>query len=373
MPHAQRERLLILGASVRAAAQSAARAGFHVLAADQFADRDLLEICPDAQPVAYPDGLLSFALAAPPSEWLFTGGLENHSSLVNEICRRHRMLGNNGPSNLYRARKPSFCSDFAEMCGFAHPETLHACPPDDRRWLIKRTHSSGGLGVRWAKPGEAPSQGEILQEWIAGTPGSAAFLSAIDGVHFLFATEQLSGASFLGAPEFHYAGNILAPPPDEAKLRRLGGELISFFGLIGLIGVDYIHRDGQLWLLEVNPRYTASMELWERAAGRSLIEHHVRACRCESTPSSSELALTTPPALAKGILYATSDGLLTDALADHLWERRAEFDLADLPSHGGPVHKGHPVLTIFAAGASHEEAMRQLEEKAAALRALGVP
>ena len=41
------------------------------------------------------------------------------------------------------------------------------------------------------------------------------------------------------------------------------------FGLVGLFGVDLILRDGEPWPVEVNPRYTASVEVLELALGTS--------------------------------------------------------------------------------------------------------
>ena len=45
-------------------------------------------------------------------------------------------------------------------------------------------------------------------------------------------------------------------------------------GLRGLFGVDFVLRDGIPWPVEVNPRYTASVEVLEFAAGiRALTLH----------------------------------------------------------------------------------------------------
>src|SRR2546426_10946922 len=47
----------------------------------------------------------------------------------------------------------------------------------------------------------------------------------------------------------------------------------------GVGGVDFISVPGRGWCpIEVNPRYTASMELVERAYGISIFETHAQAC-----------------------------------------------------------------------------------------------
>ena len=84
--------LLILGASARAAAASAVRAGLAPRAIDLFADADLRAICSAAQVDDYPEGLFAAAIEAPAAPWMYTGGLENYPRLVDDLAAR-RPLG----------------------------------------------------------------------------------------------------------------------------------------------------------------------------------------------------------------------------------------------------------------------------------------
>ena len=55
------------------------------------------------------------------------------------------------------------------------------------------------------------------------------------------------------------------------------------FGLVGLNGIDFIARAGVPWPIEVNPRYSASMELLERRCGHvALRTARGRLCRAAS-------------------------------------------------------------------------------------------
>ena len=67
------QKLLIVGALARAAAWSAVRAGYSVVAADLFADRDLRELCTVHRIDAYPEQLESIARQSPPGPWMYTG------------------------------------------------------------------------------------------------------------------------------------------------------------------------------------------------------------------------------------------------------------------------------------------------------------
>src|SRR6266436_2623844 len=88
--------LLIVGASARAAAFSALRAGLRPWCADLFADVDLRARCPAQQlsPEQYPHGFLEMVRQAPPGPWIYTGGLENRRALVRHICRLRPLWGN---------------------------------------------------------------------------------------------------------------------------------------------------------------------------------------------------------------------------------------------------------------------------------------
>ena len=71
-------------------------------------------------------------------------------------------------------------------------------------------------------------------------------------------------------------------PADARLLDRatlLAQEVTRAFGLVGVNGVDFIARRGVPYAIEVNPRYTAAMELVERAYGLSVFDLHARACR----------------------------------------------------------------------------------------------
>src|SRR6516165_6344986 len=90
------QNLILTGASVRAAAFSALRAGLRPWCVDLFADADLQGCCPaQAIPAArYPEGLVDRLAAGPAGPWMYTGALENWPGLVGEISRRRRLWGN---------------------------------------------------------------------------------------------------------------------------------------------------------------------------------------------------------------------------------------------------------------------------------------
>src|SRR5947209_4694969 len=143
------EHLLIFGASARAAAFSALRAGLRPWCADLFADVDLRAVCP-AVTVGrrdYPAGLASVVARAPQAPLVYTGALENRPRLVGQLAELRPLWGN-GPQTLRRVRRPRTVETILRRAGLPCPRTWQGRqPPTDGRWLVKPLASAGGRGV----------------------------------------------------------------------------------------------------------------------------------------------------------------------------------------------------------------------------------
>ena len=135
------------------------------------------------------------------------------------------------------------------------------------------------------------------------------------------------------------------------------------FGLRGLFGIDFLLDDaGRAWLTEINPRYTASVEVFEMALGLPLLADHVRAVvnfadenRSRQLTDDSQGRLETARRSSggrmcgKAIVYAPFT-LRAPSLAD--LSRRPEWSatrarLADRPCPGTLVPAGAPFCTVL--------------------------
>jgi predicted ATP-grasp superfamily ATP-dependent carboligase len=349
------EPLILLGASVRAAAFSALRAGFAPHAIDLFADRDLTAICPAVKIARYPRDFLSALAAAPQAPWLYAGGLENCPRLVDRLAAIRPLLGNRGDV-LRRVRDPQRLSDAAIKAGCRSPAILGRSL--EQRWLLKPRRSSGGLTIRFAAPNEValPPRGTYLQQYVTGKSASAIFVAAGGRAVLIGATQQLLGRDFEMSRPFLYVGSLGPLPLHEAELSRLhslGNVLAVQFHLVGLFNVDFVHNDDGLWPVEVNPRYSASMEVIERVTGATLIDLHVQACQSGGLPS---VAMPASELVAgKAVVYAPQDCIAPPALDEiaSQWNPSSRWPgLADLPRIGEPLSTGQPVVTVFAEGNS---------------------
>ncbi len=353
------EKLLILGASVRAAAQSARRAGFAVYAADLFADRDLRS-CSRAVKVAdYPAGLAAAAASAPSCPWMYTGGLENHPDLVEEISRARPLLGN--PAEVLRAvRDPIMLYGTLAKAGLRVPRVSQSPDglPKDGSWLRKPHRGSGGTGIRpWQ--GEGHCAEHFFQKRVAGQSLAAVYVASRGDAVLLGATRQLVGTAWAGAGEFAYAGSVgplLLASRVKEQLVEAGKVLAREFGQSGLFGVDAVVAGEDVWTIEVNPRYTASVEVLERGFGCRAVTMHV-----EASYGRMPRPLTGNSGgwCGKAIVYARRDLVISCDLGQEGDASKAE--VADIPDVGVPVRRGRPVITLFAEGPDESSVLAKLK------------
>ena len=371
------ESLLIFGASTRAAAFSALRAGLRPWCADLFADADLQARVPVRRLTGrYPDGFLDLIRTAPHGTWMYTGGMENRSALVGAMAL-HRPLWGNGESVLRPSRSPFDVVCVLREAQLPFLDVLPGgdSPPRGERWLVKPLAGVGGLGVRpldsshSRKAAISATRTTYLQRFKEGDSRSALFVG--DGRHsrLLGVTQQLVGRPWLHARPFQYCGSIGPLPLASAQaavFRRLGDALTSGFGLRGLFGIDGIWDGVAFWPVEVNPRYTASVEVVEHATGMRALAWHAAAFAPGLLPRDA-----VPPArdyIGKAILFARAElrfpsaGPWTISLNDSP-SPEVHPAFADIPPAGTAIGAGQPVLTFFARKARPEgceEALRRL-------------
>ena len=365
--------VIIVGASARAAAFSALAGGLTPICADQFGDADLSLRCVVTPIRDYPAGFAQFVQCAPGEAWIYTGALENYPALVTRIVSQKSLWGND--AQRWPWRDPVAVQRTLRTAGFAAPEVRDTADslPHDGSWLRKSRRSSGGHGVElWgeANSGDQKSPADqYFQRFVAGTSCAAIYLAAPDGQsRLLGATEQLLMPASGNGPAFRYAGSAGPLRLDDRRsqlLADIGQILTNGLGLVGLYGIDYIDDGRDIWPVEVNPRYTASIEILERSLSFSAVGWHVAACR-DGVVCRDQL-MPDDMWHAKRILYATEDLLVDRSFVESVLSENAQRRVpvvADIPVIGTPIKQGRPVMTIFAEGRSRDDALLALERAA---------
>ena len=363
--------VLIVGVSTRAFAESASRAGHACVSVDAFGDLDQKARVVNvgfARDLGRPYSAAAAVAVGrrfPAASVAYVGNLENHPSAVRRLAVGRRLLGNT-PATLVRARDPVAVADAVRRAGGRVPQALlpsEAGRASPRvRWLRKPQRGGGGSGVEEWEPGAPVAAHELIQERIEGVLASVSFVADGRRAVLIGMAKGLAGDPAFGARGYRYCGSLhpFLPEGDLTdRMSAIAGALTEDFGLVGLNGIDFVLRDGEPYVLEINPRHSASMELIERGGGLSVFEAHVAACG-GALPSAR--AAPIPEVHGKAILYARRDLTVGDSAR---WLLRD--DVRDVPFPGERIRRGHPVCTVFARGGDSAACYRRLVDAASAL------
>jgi predicted ATP-grasp superfamily ATP-dependent carboligase len=342
-------RVLVVAVSARMLAQLAVADGYTVVALDRFGDVDLRAIAA-VSTAPGSDALTALADDVDAEAVVYGAGFENRPDLVARLADGRELLGT-PPELLAAVRDPWAVGAAARAVGACAPETLASGQGVAGEWLRKPRRGGGGRGVQpWTGGSLRPT--EVLQRRIDGLSCSAVALG--DGQHaaMLGVTEQLHHS-----PGFQWIGNVTPPRlPEgqadelEGQLREVCAEVVGRFGVCGAFGVDAIWDGRHAWVLEVNPRPTASLEL----LGPGCFEAHVRGARGLGVAGGG------PVRSAKVKLVLFADRAL-GAPDPESWPAGL---VRDIPHAGETIKRGAPVCTLVSAG----ESVSDLSERGARLQ-----
>ena len=122
---------------------------------------------------------------------------------------------------------------------------------------------------------------------------------------------------------------------DEHKVRITAWlhKLVCEFGLKGLNSLDFIRAGDKIFVLEINSRPSASMQLYDA----DLLTRHIKASQGELTDYMPSYAVYT----GYQIVYAQQDVIIPDGFE---WPDGC----VDLPNFGVMCRTGQPVCSIIA-------------------------
>ena len=374
--------ILVVGLSTRAIADSAFNAGYRIVTVDHFGDRDQKEkienhsLLRDFKIPFSARGLLAASRRLEFRSVGYISNLENYPEIVAELSKRGRLLGN-APEVLRKARD---WRQLRRLCfeeGIPTAETL--LPGEEKkadrvsRWLLKPVRSGGGHGIRFWD-GSPVKEADVLQGFVEGRPASAAFVADGKNSVVIGVSEQLIGCRELGARKFAWCGNILPLRLDRPgaaaffeTVEAMAARLTRCLGLRGVNGLDLVAADDAdgcpiPYLVEVNPRYTGSMELVESAYGLNVFSLHLDAMAGRLPRFSLAQRMQDRPFTGKGIVFARRSCIVPEAMGGVEQGRR------DIPFPGDLIKAGHPICTVFGRGDTRQSCLGNLWANARAVR-----
>lgn len=322
---------------------------------------------PDHYPAAIPDIIASF----PDGPVLLTGAMENHPATIARIAEHRTILGSSLDA-IKTIRDPIKLENMPLIAGLRVCKIRITTPLAGRlgrllfgepSWLIKPIRGAGGRGIRvWS--GESVDDQHYLQERITGPSIAAIYVADSDSsARLIGITRQLVGDRAFHAKPFHYCGSIgpITPPiAVENTLVELGNQLVKRYDLRGLFGVDTIvDSSNKVRPVEVNPRYTASLEVLERAGTSPLLMNFLPET---FTPPPATQRSRSATLCGKAVLFAHGSHRVPD-----LYDFFAPDQIADVPAVDEVITAGHPICTLFADGSTEDDVLARLHESAARL------
>lgn len=360
--------MLIAALSGRSLASAAARAGYVPLVADLFGDSDTREVAAEVERVegdlrrglarrSLLSALVSLAGGREPEGLVCGSGFESSPRLLSMLARRWLMLGND-PAVVDRLKDPVA---FAALCGefgIAHPEVSAKRPAELGSWLVKRAGASGGGHIRRGETVRRPAKSDYWQRRVEGRAVSAAFLADGRAARIVAFTHQWTDPA--PGAEFRYGG-VVRLPPDDVPHRDAMVEAVEKFAALGLKGLnsaDFLAGSNGCWLLEVNPRPGASLDVLTDRKGE-MFHLHVEACRGSLPRKAPEYDGFG----AAMVVYAARDFA---PVPDISWPRWA----ADRQVAGTRVRAGEPLCTVLANDTSPTLAEAAARERAVRIRTM---
>lgn len=352
--------VLIAAISGRALAVSARRGGYLPLVADFFADQDTVSAAQACEPLegAFAQGFREHQLmealerlAAPhaPIGIICGTGFEDRPQLLARLAQRWRVFGNDADT-VATVKDPEIFAATCRDCDIPHPRLAHSPPPVPAGWVVKRRGGAGGGHVA-VSSGRECREGVYYQSHVRGAAVSALLLANGVSAITLGLSTQWSCPT-LRQP-FRYGGAVqpadVAPGVAE-RLADAACRLAEALSLKGLNSADFIVDGYNFWILEINPRPGATLDIFE-ADGRSLFALHMAACAG---------ALVDPPrfdrAKASAIFYADCNVIAPGGFQWPEW-------CADRPQAGIAIKAGEPLCTVHAAAPAAAKARAIVDER----------
>lgn len=349
--------ILVLSCSARPYVQALVQAGYPAIALDAFVDQETQQLALHCERLAmqaetWDSAALMCQLDAlqhrfKPMGLVYGSGVEGQPPILQAIATRLPLLGNTAEV-VAAVRSADFFQQLRALDIPFPPTPPH--PISGAQVLIKSWASSGGHSIRWASGDERLAAHEYFQQHMQGEVYGLLF--AADGQDILaIGIHQQWPAGTPSRPM--RAGHIISQatlaPAQQAQIISMAQSLTQHYQLRGLNSLDVIVHQGQALCLELNPRLSASMDLYQTTP--RLMSLHMAGLAGE-LPSQIQ---QSSQSCGRSIVWA-----------QYPWRAHAgEWPdwVSDRPMAGSLIQAGEPICTIQAVAENAQECALLLEQR----------
>lgn len=382
----------VAGACVRQFAQSLKRSGLEVVSLDDFADWDT-RLCGPAVRIDDRTRLVeALASHADVDALVICGGFEQHPDTVQATLRQRQIprLGTSITSDKWELIARSTAP--VERAGMNVPPVSLRPPVESGLWVMKPRRGAGGTGIRLQEFGSLPPGATLegahvhscdrslgnsrdvslndsqhdadgganryFQRFVTGISASALYLTDSSETRLLGVCLLGGGKTIPNSNNafgtYGAVGPLVPNGPMDEVLKRGGVALAEEFALRGVWGIDLVlGSDGVIHFIELNPRPTSTLDLYELGGvAESLMGYHVACFQSRVGPLSrphgvwAKSVLFWPGSNTIRIDGGLHEWLCQQANQDPIRTKAARF-LADIPMPGEDIAPGHPIATLY--------------------------
>ena len=338
-------------------ATSALRGGYDVAVLDLFNDLDTRQIAPRSKKViGHEQGLARFdrhallqaaSVLAPGDAYpdvVYGSGFENDADLLAELAQGRRLYGNTIDA-IKAIKDPLQFFSLLKNLAIPYPEISLTRPRQTNGWLAKKIGGSGGAHVIAAEQNMTALPNTYYQRYAEGKNYSVSFLANRRRALIVGFNEPWSIA--LGDWPYCYLGAINYAALPQTMIERVQRDLDAIVretGLAGLNGMDFIVDGDDYCVIEVNPRPSGTLDLYDADCPQGLFHWHLKASDGELPDALFQRKMTR----AHAVVYTPQPLQLRRDVQWPVW-------CSDIPEPGSLFQARMPVCMVHAEGDDHEK------------------
>lgn len=337
--------MLIAAISSRPFVKAAVTAGYAVVALDVFADVDTQRAAEQVYKIDYANSgfdAKQFEAALDQIDtdhmqgFAYGSGFEAQPDLLERIAKRLPLIGNT-PEVVRKLKDASYFFGVLDSLAIQHPDVSFRALEAADGWICKEQGGSGGTHVLNADANQALPKGQYYQRVMDGVPISVLFAANGSEVQVVGFNQQWV-APIAGKP-YRYGGIVghaNLPLAIKKALQETAKKITSAFGLLGLNSLDVIWQGEHYWVLEINPRLSSTLDLYQSKES-DLFALHVQAV----SGDLSRFPTISSRSKARNVLYAVQDLVIPK---DFIWPDW----VADIPMALTAIPQYQPICTVLA-------------------------
>lgn len=356
--------IIIAAISSRAYVQAAVNAGYDVIAIDAFNDVDTQKMAKKMLQVPVNNGQFVASMLCNALDSLdaldkvnavgisIGAGFEAQPALLQALAKRFCMIANTFDV-IAQCKNPLAFVNACKRLNMCHPVTQLSRPTSSLGWLKKQIGGSGGTHIKALLPlKQLENNTDYYQQKLMGMPISCLFLADGKNAQVIGFNEQMLNATdFL---PYRYGGAVShIDLPDTVKniIDAFVQGIVNIFGLKGINSADFLLENNNVYALEINPRLSASLDLY-RAKKGDLFTAHVAAFM----GNLQDWPTVEKQSRAHNIVYANKLAVVPAIMDWPDW-------VCDIPQPNSHIASGAPICTVVADARTAKLALQKLRQR----------